>query len=571
MRGCENFWLMERRKIFGGCFALSLFLHVAFLLCFQRYSLWFSAPQTAQNPENWLSLVDKEERDQILKAAFEPATPHGGEKQSAPRPQKEEVHDIALRSSVQTTEPEPSESVPFQFSFTIQEPLLASPILPTFSIPSQSFNLLDHLPKDLIIPAPSKQTHPMFHPLPNQSTLTVSAKAPTVIEAAPSAPVVYSDKIDLALTDSPQIGKAPALIPLPNLPKLPSLDDLETSSYSDSFDADLVFLPREDGKGYIFALTLIPQPDLKLPKLSQRITFLIDRSNSIQQGRLNATKAAVHKALEELSPEDTFNIIAFDSKMEKMSANDLPCMGKAYALAEAFLEKIQLGSFFAASDLFKPLFLTVPGHARNDEVYTAILLTDGENFSKKSAQRSVLHDWTRYNAGKVTLFALGMNDSHMATLDAATAFNRGKVINAPTNRGLKRKLQKLIKTIQHPVAKNLACHAISRSPQAKIQIYPKSSQMPHLYLDQPYVILGETDTLDDFILFVQGRLKDRWLNVKKTISFLNARKGNKTLRQELALQNVYNLYEKYVVDDNPKHIADVQTLLEPFDFQAAFR
>jgi hypothetical protein len=571
MRGSENFWLMERKKIFGGCFAASLFLHVAALLCFQRYSLWFSAPQTAQNPENWLSLVDKQERDQILRAAFEPAAPQKKEKESALRAQKEEIVDMVIRSSVQTREPEFDDAVSFQFSFTIQEQLLASPVLPTFSIPSQSFNLLDHLPKDLIIPAPSKQTQPMFHPLPNHSALTLSGKPPTVLEATPAAPIVYSDKIDLALTESPQIGKAPTLIPLPNLPKLPSLDDLETSSYSDSFDADLVFLPREDGKGYIFALTLIPQPDLKLPKLNQRITFLIDRSNSIQQGRLNATKAAVHKALEELSSEDTFNIIAFDSKMEKMSPNDLPCMGKAYALAESFLEKIQLGSFFAASDLYKPLFLTVPGYARNDEVHTAILLTDGESFAKKAAQRAVLHDWTQYNGGKVTLFAVGMNDSHMETLDAAAAFNRGKVINAPTHRGLKRKLQKLIKTIQHPVAKNLACHAISRSPQSKIQIYPKSSQMPHLYLDQPYVILGETDTLDDFILFIQGRLKDRWLNVKKTISFLNARKGNKTLKQELALQNAYHLYEQYVLDDNPKHIADAKALLEPYDFQAVFR
>jgi hypothetical protein len=95
--------------------------------------------------------------------------------------------------------------------------------------------------------------------------------------------------------------------------------------------------------------------------------------------------------------------------------------------------------------------------------------------------------------------------------------------------------------------------------------------MPHLYLEQPYVILGETDTLDDFILFVQGRLKDRWLNVKKPISFLSAKKGSKSLKQEYALQKVYALYERYVADDDPQHIAEAANLLEPFDCQAAFR
>ena len=95
--------------------------------------------------------------------------------------------------------------------------------------------------------------------------------------------------------------------------------------------------------------------------------------------------------------------------------------------------------------------------------------------------------------------------------------------------------------------------------------------MPHLYLDQPYVILGETDTLDDFILFVQGRLKDRWLNIKKRVSFLNARKGNKSLKEELALQKAYHLYDQYLSDDDPKHLSEAKTLLEPYDLQAAIR
>lgn len=563
---------MKHRKILGGCFALSFLLHLTALLCLQRYSLWFSSPKPAQTAENWLSLVDKKERDQILKAAFEPAAAHEGEREPARSPQQEELTTSPLRTSVQAREPEAIDLKLFEFSFTIQEPLLASPALPTFSIPSQSFNLLDHLPKDLIVPSPSKQSHPMFPPLPISSSLTVSTKPPKMEEKQiSSTPITYSNQVDLSLTETPQVGKAPALIPLPNLPKLPTLAELETSSYSDSFDADLVFLPREDGKGYLFALTLIPHPDLNLPKLNQQITFLIDRSNSIQQGRLVATKAAVHKALEELSPTDTFNIIAFDNKMEKMSPNHLPCIGKSYAFAEDFLETIQLGSFFSTSDLYRPLFLTVPGQVKQDEIHTAILLTDGENFGKKTAQKSILRDWTDYNSGKVTLFALGMNDSHMAALETAAVFNRGKLISAPTHRGLKRKLLKLMKTIQNPVAKNLACHAISRSPQAKIRLFPKSSQMPHLYLDQPYVILGETDTLDDFILFVQGRLKDRWLNVKKTISFLNARKGSLSLRQEIALQKAYPFYEQYMIDDNPKHIAEAEALLEPYNFQGAFR
>ena len=560
----------KHRKILSACFAASLFLHAIAAVFLQRYSLWFSSPPSTENNTAWLSLVDKTERDQILKTAFETVAQ---EKETLTTHQlkQEEVPPLTLKSPVMIAGHELLHSIFFQNpSFPIDDFLIAKPFLPTFSVPSESFNLLDHLPKDLIIPVAAKQK-PHFVPQPAQSTVTLAAAPPTIQTEAPIPKLTYSESLDLPLTAAPQMAKAPNMIPLPSLPVLPTLAELDTSSYSDSFDADLVFLPREEG-GYIFALTLIPKPELAMPRLKQHFTFLIDKSNSIQQGRLHATKGAIHKALGELSSEDTFNIVAFDSKIEKMSPYSLPCVGKSFAIAEEFLEKIQLGSFFSSTDLMKPLLTTVPSLVPNDELHTVILLTDGETLVKKTAQKALLHDWTQYNRGRVALYALGLNsDSHMATLDTATVFNKGKLSNAPTNRGLKRKLLKMIKNVQNPIAKNIACKAISRAPQAKVQIYPKSTQLPPLYVDQPYVILGESETLDDFILFVQGRLKDRWLNIKKTISFLNARKGNKSLKQEWALQCAYDLYERYVRDDDPKHLAEAATLLEPFDCQTAFR
>lgn len=576
----------KHKKILSRCILASLFLHAIAVGFLQNHSLWFPSSEKKQTPEltaPWISRMEKMERDQILKEAFEPAAPQGSFTSTDAQPKPESLASAPIQSRSMKPLEFPDELLSFSlfqssFPFPANE-LLASnrTILPTFSLPKERFNLLEHLPKDLIVPAPM---HPTTQaallpppPLP-ASNISLTAAPPTIQQEAPSTLVAYSEPLLTSpqLTENAQAGKAPSLIPLPSLPKLPSLADLETASYSESFDAELVFLPREDGPGYIFAVTLIPRPDLDLPKIRQHFTFLIDRSNSMQAGRLAATKSAVHKAFEELSAEDTFNIIAFDSKIEKLSPISLPCNTQSFAAAEKFLDKINLGSFFSSGDLYKPLFLTVPGAVKNDELYTAILLTDGENLVKKNAQRSILFDWTYYNAGKVTLFAIGMNqDAHLSTLDAAAVFNKGKLIHSPSNRGLKRKLLKLMKTICNPVAKNLACKAISRSPKAKIELYPKTEQMPHLYLDQPFVILGTTDTLDDFILFVQGRLKDRWLNIKKAVSFLNGKKGSQSLKAEWALQQAYRLYEKYSIDQNPQHLAEANAILEPYDHQTAFK
>lgn len=561
---------MKHKKILYTCFGVSLFIHVAALFCFQRYSLWFSSPQTVQSAENWLSLVDKKECDQILKSVFD-RLQEKEEKTAHLTPVREDVAPMDRSAKAPGEVFEEKKSIFFQLNFPVEEALLANAyVLPTFSMPNHNFNLLEHLPKDLIIPSAMKSTTPhSILPIPTTPSVEISAKAP-LFHDGPNNLIVFSSNVEFGLSDEKQKGKTSNPIPLPNLPKLPSLEELETSSYSESFDADLVFLPKEDEKGYLFALTLIPRPDLNLPTLTQSITFLIDRSNSIQQSRLTATKAAIHKALSQLSSQNTFNIIAFDAKMDKMSPNYLPCTGKSYAIAEEFLEKIQLGSFFASCDLYKPLFLTVPSQVSQGEIHTAILITDGESLHKKAVQEALFSHWTQYNAGKVTLFTFGMNDAHAAKLETMAMLNRGKWIASPTNRGMKRKLLKLLKTIQNPIAKNISCHAMSKSPNGKITLYPKASQMPHLYLDQPYVILGEVESLDDFILFIQGRLKSSWLNIRKTISFLNARKASPTLKEEWALQKASILYEKYIEDENPKHLAEAEKLLKPFDLPVAF-
>lgn len=465
-------------------------------------------------------------------------------------------------------------------------------------LPSPSFNPSDLLswnssmPNQLSLPAatlhpfsvdaslaslklpPPEPSPPPRMPTEQSETLILNSPATPPCDTPAAALIAYDDRSLIRtplLADSEVRKKASLAIPQPPLPAFPSLAALDTYSYSDSFDLDIVCNPREDGKGYLFAATLIPKSDLHLPPIRQHYSFLIDRANSIQRERLIATKHAVLRALEELDPDDTFNIVVFDSKVEKAFAQNLTPNPASLAEAKAFLDKIQLGSFFTPADLYNPLFLTLPHPVKEDEIYTTILITDGENLAKKNGMRSVLYTWTMQNSGKTALYTLGMNgDAKLASLDAASALNKGKLYFSPTKRGLKRKLLRLMKNIHSPVAKNLAARAIGTASATTIELFPKGNKIPHLYLDQPIVILGSCDALDDFILFVQGRCKNCWFNIKKSVSFINAKKGGSSLRKEWALQQAYLCYERYIQDDNPKHIEEAKELLAPFDIQLAF-
>lgn len=563
----------HKKFLFGSIF-ISLLLHVAEIHFLQYHALWFSSNATPEEMESdWISSMEKKEKEQILKEAFNtpqketknanssslknatapPIVPRCFEKDLFSLPSPKQLleypsHEILFSK---TAFPESALS-----QIKITTPTLNPSLenIPLFSLSKEPLLPIDPAPKTLEKKVPHLQMPPSFafkDPLPK-----------TNIETFPIQ--VFAMEKPIKPSWQPHDFTAPSIKEpsLPSLPKIPSLSELQASSYSSSFETELVFFEKENGE-YLFALTLIPRENLELAPLKQNYIFLIDRSNSIQKERLTASKNAVRKAIDELRDADQFNIIAFDQKVDKLAPSMLPVSSITTAKAHDFLNRIELGSFFSQKNLYKPLFLTLPQSLNPDEIYTAILITDGDNLSQKSMMQSLVSDWTSMNRGKVSLYTLGMNeDPHMETLSTIAILNRGKSFSSPTYRGLKRKLLKLMKTVHSPIAKNISCKAISRFSKDTIELLPKNTHAPHLFQGEPYTLLGTTHSLHDFVLFVQGRLNGKWLHIKKNISFAHAKKGNLSLKSEWAQYKAFALYEQYLEEGGLGPLAEAQTVLK---------
>jgi hypothetical protein len=556
---------LNKRLLFI-CIIISIGFHAACLAVLQRHSVWFfSSALSAAAGEKSAT-----RKQQILAEAFHALS----RQEPVTHPRLKQMPASHLLTSV------PLEAVPVARSAVIL-PKAHLPISLTSGrspFPVPRFQCTPRM--NITIAADFCRSSSIFektsHPLPCQHPETSLPIKPTVpeMQALAYPPVVLDNQSETkpVRTDAHSLRRVyPASLSRP-LPNFPTLNDLETSDYSDSFDIDLVCLPREQGPGYLFAITLIPRSDLDLPKLHQRYFFLIDRANCIQQERLQATKNAILKCIEQIPADDTFNVFVFDSKAEKLFPSARPPDKAALAKAKLFLDPVNIGSFFSPANLYNPLLLTLPAHPLDDEVYTAILLTNGDSLSKKNVMRSLLQTWTWQNNGNVSLFTINLNsDTQSAVLDMAAAFNRGRSYGSSTMRGLKRKLLHLMKNIETPIVKNLSIRAVGNGFGKQIELYAGHRHTPHLYLDQPLVIIGQSNSPDDFILFLQGRLKDRWVNVKKTVSFLHAKKGSSALKQQWALQQAYRCYEDYVHDDNPKHLSDAAAILQPFNISPAFQ
>lgn len=561
---------MKNRSLLASSIIFSLALHAAALF-FLQWNFQIFSPQTG-HPGTSLSLATPS-RGTILKEAFQSFTKQNETKKEEESPSlppgKINVTDLMAKKIPSQPNVEVSSLLLFQPTQLHFENLIVLNDVSSFlKPPSLSSELL---PLNLIIPTaaatPSPPKRQLSEPRSHPESSLAQQKPSSPVTHEPPPIALNEHELDLnELTDVNASRRASISIPSPSMPSFPTLDELDTASCSDWFDLELVFTPKEDGPGYLFALTLIPRIEKEIPTLRQHYTFLIDRSNSIQKDRLAMTKNAVGKALEELSPGDTFNVFVFDSKVEKLFPAPRKVDHLSLSLAKAFLNKITLGSFFSQANIYNPLALALPHRVEEDEIHNIILLSDGEAFAKKGVLRSVLHDWTEQSQGTVSLFALNMSsDSQLSSLEAATAFNRGWVTTSSTNRGLKRKLLKVMKSIHTPLAKNLACKAISLASHNKTEIFLQQGQSPHLYADHPFVIMGSTETLDNFILFVQGRLNNRWLNIKKNISFLSARQGSSSLKREWALRKSYQCYRRYFRENNPAHLSEAREILASYN------
>jgi len=315
---------------------------------------------------------------------------------------------------------------------------------------------------------------------------------------------------------------------------------------SDDFVVQVEYAPAPEGEGYLFRATLAPKQSVSFKRIKQNLFFLIDRSHSIAEGRFQATKEAVGRALAAMHPEDSFNILLFDKNVSRLSETNLPCTPENIRRARKFLKKEPYGGLFATTDLYVSLGSIVPKEVAENEVNTAILLSDGDSYLKPGKQRAMIRKWTEQNGGKVALYCIASErGDNLTLLDLISSLNRGALHLSPGSRALPGTVGKLLGALRNPIGKEIAVTAVPIDKDPHVQLFPPKNRLPHLYSETPYILYGATERLDDFYLFIQGRHYDKWLEIKRRVTFGKAKKSDPSLLKKLVdRQSAYSEYER---------------------------
>jgi hypothetical protein len=343
------------------------------------------------------------------------------------------------------------------------------------------------------------------------------------------------------------------------------------AEWNDDFSAEVTFLPNPEGQGYIFSVALQPSYDLSAHSLKQNIYFILDRSHSVQKHRFAVFKRGVLKALSSMQQGDTFNIFVVDKNISSLSPHNIAVSLKNIQAAEEFLDKQEGGRLFSSSHLYSSLEKILNVVPDDEEAHTAILLTDGKNELGTERKQKLLKKWIEQNHGKLSLYAAAIGrDNDLLTLDLLSSVSGGKLLYVDTHASFPRKLAKLMLDLKDPVAKDLLISAIPHNPHSLIEFYPANSHFPTLYSHQPYVLVGQIDDPCTFDLVIQGRHRDQWIAIKKTISFSDGQKGNHELTKQWTAQQANLCYAKFLKEGKAAYLNEAKEILKKSRAEVAF-
>ncbi|NWS73739.1 ITIH4 inhibitor, partial [Crotophaga sulcirostris] len=147
----------------------------------------------------------------------------------------------------------------------------------------------------------------------------------------------------------------------------------------------------------------------EMPVFPKNVVFVIDRSGSMGGRKIEQTRDALLKVLQDLRPEDHFGFVTFNNKVVEWKSSLLQATAENVASAAGFVQTL---SASGGTDINRALLtaLSLLGEAQGlpeRSISMIILLTDGQPTSGERNVEVIQENIQKAVSGKYALFCLG--------------------------------------------------------------------------------------------------------------------------------------------------------------------
>lgn len=258
-----------------------------------------------------------------------------------------------------------------------------------------------------------------------------------------------------------------------------------------------------DADGY-FLLMLAPRPDSDGKTLPKDLILVLDRSGSMDGEKFQQARQALKYILENLNPEDRFNIIAFSTGLESYAKSLRPASEAAEAAA--WVDGL---SAEGSTDINRAL-LEAASSAGSERPTYLIFLTDGLPTVGEVDSQKILSNLAQSAPDNLRLFVFGVGyDVDTFLLDSLAQEHHGKSMYVIPGERLDEVLSTFYASIRAPVMTDLE---LDFGGANVYDIYP--NPLPDLFSGSQIVVVGRYRNPGVFEVKLSGWVEGRRLTFR---------------------------------------------------------
>lgn len=299
-----------------------------------------------------------------------------------------------------------------------------------------------------------------------------------------------------------------------------------------------VFHEQVDGEDYALLMVLPPRGQ-EVEALPRELVFVIDTSGSMGGTSIHQARASLAFALQELGPEDSFNVIEFNNTARALFRQSQPADAHNLARAREFVRHLDAGG---GTEMLSALQLALPAqrveHTEPEKVRQVVFITDGAVGNEVQLFRAIEQ---RLQGDR--LFTVGIGSAPNSWfMTKAAQLGRGQFVFIGDVLEVQGKMQALFSQLSQTLVADFAVDW-----PGSVEVYP--DKIPDLYPGEPLLIAARSpQTLGDSMVTVSGRsAQQAWQRELVFPSVAKGKSGHSGVATLWAREKIASLLDEQIL------------------------
>ncbi len=257
--------------------------------------------------------------------------------------------------------------------------------------------------------------------------------------------------------------------------------------------AAAIFTERLGAETYALLMLMPPHESTDAPRAPREVILILDTSGSMEGTSLLQAKAAVELALARLGPQDTFDVIQFNSVTETLFPRPLPATADNVRRALEYVRNLQATGGTEMRAAFEAAFALPAGQGRLRQI---VFMTDGAVGNEEELFRLI-----ESRLGTARLFTVGIGSAPNGHfMRSAAAAGRGSFTFIGSGQQVHERMAEVFRKIENP-----ALTDVELQWPAGVQAQMALSEVPDLYYGEPVVVTARLQGEPAGLLSLTGR------------------------------------------------------------------